>query len=87
MWDSFAGVGAKEIVASTMGVLYSNDDSFAEDNSYNDAEGKYEKLHEQFTADLAQMHGMSQDQVDLLLRSRHIASCYSCCFIFHVLPP
>ncbi len=59
-----AGVGAKEIVASIMGVLYSNDDSFAEDNSYNDAEGKYEKLHEQITADLAQMHGMSQDQVE-----------------------
>lgn len=59
-----AGVGAKEIVASTMGVLYSNDDSFADDNSYNDAEGKYEKLHEQITSDLAQMHGMSQKQVE-----------------------
>lgn len=59
-----AGVGAKEIVASTMGVLYSNDDSFADDNSYNDADGKYEKLHEQITSDLAQMHGMSQKQVE-----------------------
>ncbi len=59
-----AGVGAKEIVASTMGVLYSNDDSFADDNSYNDAGGKYEKLHEQITADLAQMHDMSQEQVE-----------------------
>ncbi|MDY4409303.1 MAG: ferrous iron transport protein B [Prevotella sp.] len=51
-----AGVGAKEIVASTMGVLYSNDDSFSEDNSYNDEGGKYERLHQQLSADLAQLH-------------------------------
>ena len=46
-----SGVGAKEIVASTMGVLYSNNDSFGDDKSYNDQSGKYEILHKQMTAD------------------------------------
>ena len=46
-----SGVGAKEIVASTMGVLYSNNDSFGDDKSYNDESGKYEILHKQMTAD------------------------------------
>ena len=35
-----SGVGAKEIVASTMGVLYSNNDSFSDDQDYNDEDGK-----------------------------------------------
>lgn len=34
-----SGVGAKEIVASTMGVLYSNNDSFSDDQDYNDEDG------------------------------------------------
>ena len=59
-----AGVGAKEIVASTMGVLYSNDESFGDDDSYNDNGGKYEKLHEQFTADVAAMNGISYEQAE-----------------------
>ncbi len=59
-----AGVGAKEIVASTMGVLYSNDESFGDDDSYNDDGGKYEKLHEQFTADVAAMNGISYEQAE-----------------------
>ena len=46
-----SGVGAKEIVASTMGVLYSNNDSFGDDKGYNDQSGKYEILHKQMTAD------------------------------------
>ena len=46
-----SGVGAKEIVASTMGVLYSNNDSFGDDKSYNDQSVKYEILHKQMTAD------------------------------------
>ncbi len=47
-----AGVGAKEIVAATMGVLYSGDESFGEDDSF-DAEnaGKYERLHQIMAAD------------------------------------
>lgn len=46
-----AGVGAKEIVASTMGVLYSGDESFADDDKYSEDSEKYTKLRKQMTAD------------------------------------
>ncbi len=47
-----AGVGAKEIVASTMGVLYSDDDSFADDDSLpREDMGKYERLRQLMEAD------------------------------------
>ena len=46
-----AGVGAKEIVASTMGVLYSADDSFADDDSYSDDMTKYDRLRQKMEAD------------------------------------
>lgn len=46
-----AGLGAKEIVASTIGVLYSGDESFAEDNSYNDEGGRYDTMHKLMAAD------------------------------------
>ncbi|MBQ7421277.1 MAG: ferrous iron transport protein B [Prevotella sp.] len=46
-----SGVGAKEIVASTMGVLYSGDDSFADDDSYSDSSEKYTRLRKQMLAD------------------------------------
>lgn len=53
-----AGVGAKEIVASTLGVLYSGDDSFGDgDDEAN--RSKYHKMHELITADVAQTHGIS----------------------------
>jgi ferrous iron transport protein B len=39
-----AGVGAKEIVASTVGVLYAGDDSFADDESISDDTQKYTRL-------------------------------------------
>ena len=42
-----AGVGAKEIVASTIGVLYSGDDSFADDDSFSDDTEKYTHLRQQ----------------------------------------
>ncbi len=46
-----AGVGAKEIVASTIGVLYANDDSVAdEDLEEEEALKKYDILHEKMTA-------------------------------------
>ena len=46
-----AGVGAKEIVASTLGVLYSNDSSVAEsDNADNDT-AKYTRLRRQMLSD------------------------------------
>ena len=46
-----AGVGAKEIVASTLGVIYSNDDSFADDDSIDESEAKYNSLNAKMTAD------------------------------------
>ena len=41
-----AGVGAKEIVASTIGVLYSGDDSFGEDEEFSDDNEKYTHLRQ-----------------------------------------
>jgi len=46
-----AGVGAKEIVASTMGVLYSGDDSFGDDETFSADTDKYTRLHQQMAAD------------------------------------
>ena len=46
-----AGVGAKEIVASTIGVLYSGDDSFADDDSFSDDNAKYTRLRQLMYAD------------------------------------
>ena len=46
-----AGVGAKEIVASTMGVLYADDDSFADDESFSADTSKYTRLRQQMAAD------------------------------------
>ena len=46
-----AGVGAKEIVASTLGVIYSNDDSFADDDTVSDDTVKYSSLNAKMTAD------------------------------------
>lgn len=46
-----SGVFAKEIVASTMGVLYSGDDSFIDDESYNDDNSKYTRLRQMMMAD------------------------------------
>lgn len=45
-----SGIGAKEIVASTMGVLYSGDDSFADNDSFAGSD-KYASLHEKMSAD------------------------------------
>ena len=46
-----AGVGAKEIVASSIGVLYSNDDSFGDDDSFSTDTGKYELLRQQMQSE------------------------------------
>jgi len=46
-----AGVGAKEIVASTMGVLYSGDDSFGEDETFSEDSAKYTRLRQAMAAD------------------------------------
>jgi len=44
-----AGVGAKEIVASSVGVLYAGDDSFADDSSFSEEGEKYTRLRQQMT--------------------------------------
>ena len=44
-----AGVGAKEIVASTLGVLYSGDDNMIDDIG-KDTRTKYTELHRKMTA-------------------------------------
>lgn len=46
-----AGVGAKEIVASTIGVLYSSDENYGDDDTYSTDAGKYTKLRHQMAAD------------------------------------
>ena len=46
-----AGVGAKEIVASTLGVIYSNDDSCANDDAMSEDAVKYNSLNAKMTAD------------------------------------
>ena len=46
-----AGVGAKEIVASTIGVLYSGDDSYADDEAFSDDDAKYTTLRQMMQAD------------------------------------
>ena len=63
-----AGVGAKEIVASTMGVLYTNNDSFGDDNTYSDDSHKYEALRHQMTADVARQNHISYAQAEPLAR-------------------
>lgn len=74
-----SGVGAKEIVASTMGVLYSNNDSFGDDSDYNDEDGKYEVLKKQMTADLQKTYGYSDAE------AAHKASLTAYCFLLFVL--
>ncbi|MBQ7496033.1 MAG: ferrous iron transport protein B [Bacteroidaceae bacterium] len=46
-----AGVGAKEIVASTMGVLYAGDDSYGDDDSFAEDNAKYTRLRQLMAAD------------------------------------
>ncbi len=41
-----AGVGAKEIVASTVGVLYSGDDSFADEDTFSDDNSRYAQMNQ-----------------------------------------
>lgn len=46
-----AGVGAKEIVASTLGVIYTDDSSFADDEQYSGDGEKYTRLRGKMVAD------------------------------------
>ena len=54
-----AGVGAKEIVASTMGVLYSNNENIADD----DDNGKYAHLRTAIQSDLAKADNVPVAQI------------------------
>ncbi|WP_130829853.1 ferrous iron transport protein B [Prevotella rectalis] len=58
-----SGVGAKEIVASTMGVLYTDDDSFGE-SDLDAGNGKYELLRRQMTANVAKLHNISPEEAE-----------------------
>ena len=46
-----AGVGAKEIVASTLGVIYSDDESFGDDETFSEEGEKYTRLRQQMIDD------------------------------------
>ncbi len=46
-----AGVGAKEIVASTIGVLYSGDDTFADDDTFSEDTARYAALRKAMQVD------------------------------------
>ena len=46
-----AGIGAKEIVASSIGVLYSGDDSFGDDETFSDDNERYTRLRQQMLRD------------------------------------
>ena len=52
-----AGVGAKEIVASTMGILYSDEKDIDDDNS------KYEHINKRMSYDIAQLHQKSVNEI------------------------
>lgn len=73
-----AGVGAKEIVASTMGILYS-DDSFADDDNFNDEGGKYESFRKEITTDLAKLHNKPVSEIG------PTADLTACCYLLFVL--
>ena len=46
-----AGVGAKEIVASTLGVIYSGDDTYGDEETYSDDPDRYTRLNRLMTHD------------------------------------
>ena len=62
-----------------MGVLYSNDDSFKDDSNFSSESGKYVKLHELITQDVAQLHGISYE------KAQPIATLTAFCFLLFVL--
>lgn len=74
-----AGAGAKEIVASTLGVLYSNDDSFADDSNFSTEDAKYIKLRHQIQGDIARKHGIAYNEAGPLA----MLTCFS--FLLFVL--
>ena len=63
-----AGVGAKEIVASTLGVLYANDESYSEDPPGEKDNHKYEELRKKMQSDIAERHGLAYDEAGPMAR-------------------
>lgn len=72
-----AGIGAKEIVASTIGVLYATPENEA--NSTVSGNGRFDRLRHEMNADTAAMHGVSLD------RAQPIATLTAYCFLLFVL--
>ena len=62
-----------------MGVLYSNNDSFSDDQDYNDEDGKYEVLKKQMPSDLKQTYGYSDTEASAK------ATLTAYCFLLFVL--
>ena len=57
-----------------MGVIYSNDDSFSDDNTLSSDGGKYSRLHKAIVSDVAEQHHTTPQQVEPL--ARLTAYCY-----------
>jgi ferrous iron transport protein B len=74
-----AGIGAKEIVASTMGVLYSNNENITENGDDNVTDGKYETLRKEMTADLAKANNLSPQE------AKPVVTLIAYCFLLFVL--
>lgn len=72
-----AGVGAKEIVASTLGVIYVDDEGYADGTSA--TEGKYRRLHHLITQDIARQHQLSEAEAE------PVAILTAYCFLLFVL--
>ena len=74
-----SGVGAKEIVASTMGVLYSGSDEVANADEASHNEGRYMQLRQQMTRDIARVQGIP------VAAAEPIATLTAYCFLLFVL--
>ena len=74
-----SGVGAKEIVASTMGVLYSGSDEVANADEAPHNDGRYMQLRQQMTHDIARVQGIP------VAAAEPIATLTAYCFLLFVL--
>lgn len=74
-----AGIGAKEIVASTMGVLYNNNTAISDNSKNKTSIGKYEMLRQQMTTDLAKANNLSPEE------AKPVVTLIAYCFLLFVL--
>ena len=70
-----AGVGAKEIVASTMGILYSDEKDFDDDND----SSKYQHIYKSMSQDIAQLHQKPVSEI------KPLADLTAYCYLLFVL--